>query len=905
MSKTRLLVLASLLLLLNAVSAQELPQTFLPGDAVLGAAAGNQRAPALEAGGDMLLAVWQDHRSSPLVTGEQSSDDVFAQRLDATGAPIDAVPFVVNMDGGIQGAPRVAWNGTAWLVAWVGQVSTEFYYTDALLAARVAADGTLLDPVPIVVRPDMASGTFGDVASDGNGWAVFFTGWEGAISEVYGARLAADGTLLDATPKIIFTPGGSPSTPYGVTADWAAGRYLVTWSQWMTSSDNVRGRLADAALAPVGSVFNVATSGDYEVHPEVASNGSAFYVVWDRYNTCCVGGASQAWGTRVTAAGAVQDGPVGVAIYDTDGYGFQGCEPAVSWDGTQWIASWTEPVAFGDLRVSAARISAAGLVLDFNGVPVDPASPRQEASAVIGLPAGGSLVAWQDSRAVVGQANDIYAARFDFALTSQPLGPIALAAPAQVHADAAPDTESGALLAFASMLSGSVRVLAERVTATGAPVGEPVEVAAGPVIDDVHAAWSGDGWLVTWDEPGGVFARRLDADGQPIEAQPFLVMPGFGNDVAAQGDTYLVTALVPEPNPEYVNVRSRRVSAATGAVLDGSSLLVGATYATAQSVVGFDGGFLVAWEKHATHDQPYSSVWLRLVSLDNVPGAQTSFTSTSSYNQVPALAAGGANALLVWQLGPFSSVNQEVMALVVEPGLVLPGGNITVSAAPFIQQLPQVAWDGTQYVVAWQDLRATQDYLFDRRMDIYAARVTSGGTVLDPQGLALATDAAPEGWPTVTGLGTGSALVAWSDFQEQAPFASHRLGFSLVGASPWIDLGHALAGVAGEPQLSATGALVEGTLVEMLLSEAAPVAPATLVIGLSELSAAFKGGVLVPSTDLIIAGLVTDALGEVLLFDNWPAGIPSGTTYWFQYWIDDASGPKGLSASNALKAIVP
>ena len=877
----------------------------LPGDELVAAAAGDQRTPVLSAGSGSILAVWQDQRSSPMTSGQQSGFDLFAVRLDALGMPIDPLPFAITMAGGLQSTPRVAWNGSAWLVAWVGQVSTEFYYTNALLAARVAADGTLLDSQPIIVMPDVGSGTFGDVASDGNGWAVFFTGWNGATAWVYGARIAADGTLLDDTPKGLFSPGGSPYTPYGVSAAWAGGRYLVSWSQWFSGADDVRGRLFDAALAPQGAVFNLATAADYEVNPDVASSGSSFFVVWDRYNNCCVGGASAAYGTRVTTAGVVLDGPVGMAIYDTDGYGFQGCEPAVGWDGSQWVASWTAPILAG-LEVRAARISAAGVVLDFNGFVVDPAPPRQEASTVVGRPGGGSLVAWQDSRVNVGQAADIYGARLETNGLPTPVGALSLAAPAQVRADAAEGPGGGALLVWTSMLSGSTRVLAQRVDAQGQPAAEPLEIAAGGALAGAHVAWNGSRWLVTWDGPGGVFARRLDVDLTLLDPAPILVMPGSVNDVAAQGDTFLVTALVPEANPEFVDVRSRRMSAATGALLDPASVLAGGTYATAQAVLAYEGGFLLAWERHSTHDQPTSSIYLRLISAANVPGAQTSFTSTSAYNQVPALAAGDGGALLAWQIGPFSSTNQDVMARLVGPGLTLPGGNLVVSAAAHSQQLPSVAWDGAEYLVAWQDVRATQDYLFDLRTDVYAARVTTAGAVLDPDGIPLAIDTVPEAWVATAALGPGAALVAWSDFQDWAPFASYRLAFSVLGElSPWFDLGAALAGSNGTPRLEGDGLLHAGTPMSLQLSAAPPLAPVTLIVGFTALNAPFKGGTLVPHPDLLFAGLLSNPSGVLTLGATWPAAVPSGTALFLQAWIADATAPAGLAASNGLEALTP
>ena len=53
------------------------------------------------------------------------------------------------------------------------------------------------------------------------------------------------------------------------------------------------------------------------------------------------------------------------------------------------------------------------------------------------------------------------------------------------------------------------------------------------------------------------------------------------------------------------------------------------------------------------------------------------------------------------------------------------------------------------------------------------------------------------------------------------------------------------------------------------------------------------------------ASLVTDASGAVALPFIWPAGLPAETTLIFQYAIQDAAGPQGVSLSNALRALTP
>jgi len=62
----------------------------------------------------------------------------------------------------------------------------------------------------------------------------------------------------------------------------------------------------------------------------------------------------------------------------------------------------------------------------------------------------------------------------------------------------------------------------------------------------------------------------------------------------------------------------------------------------------------------------------------------------------------------------------------------------------------------------------------------------------------------------------------------------------------------------------------------------------------------FKGGVLVPSPDLVFLH-TTDGFGEVDFGGPWPAGMPGGVIFYAQYWVVDATGPKGFTASNAVQ----
>ncbi|MHC5209611.1 MAG: SUMF1/EgtB/PvdO family nonheme iron enzyme [Planctomycetota bacterium] len=125
-------------------------------------------------------------------------------------------------------------------------------------------------------------------------------------------------------------------------------------------------------------------------------------------------------------------------------------------------------------------------------------------------------------------------------------------------------------------------------------------------------------------------------------------------------------------------------------------------------------------------------------------------------------------------------------------------------------------------------------------------------------------------------------------------------------AAPWADLGQGLAGTGGQvPLFAGTGALIPGGLNRLDLTAALPGSTTNLVIGLSVLGLPFKGGVLVPSPDLLVLGLPVDGLGAHQLSFAWPPGVPSGITLVFQHWATDPGGPAGFAASNGLSGTAP
>jgi hypothetical protein len=157
------------------------------------------------------------------------------------------------------------------------------------------------------------------------------------------------------------------------------------------------------------------------------------------------------------------------------------------------------------------------------------------------------------------------------------------------------------------------------------------------------------------------------------------------------------------------------------------------------------------------------------------------------------------------------------------------------------------------------------------------------------------------GWKNVPAM---FGAVGVTSFTVRADVDGNRID-AMRYTTSWTNAGNALAGTYGEPTLTGTGWLTVGTPVTMTANGMLENQLAALVMGFSILGAPFKGGVMVPSIDLLISGLSSGPLGVLQLGGTWPAGVPSGFTFFQQVWVVDPAGPQGFAATNAVRGIAP
>jgi hypothetical protein len=358
----------------------------LPGDGGQFAAAGVQERPQLSRGADSYLSVWTDSRTalsgtlSTSGTGLGSLQDIYAARIGADGRVVDTTPIIISQEQHEQIHPRVGWNGQNWLVSWLTKRPHD------LVAARVSPDGAVLDPVPVVIRADVSieSKPAAVIEDDAGNWIVTFESFlpqEGTSIPrgVLAARVSDGGVVLDPGGRLVYNHHNQFMSDSDIAR--AGDRYLLTFIDIATSSHAVMGLLLDASLNPLrNSPVQLAGGG---AKPRVASNGETWFVI------------NRATGTLVGRDGA----PTGSTGYLNP---FSVADPVVCWDGQYWFVAFStnynaatqSHLSQNDLYVS--RVTAAGELLDPTGVPVNQEAGHQVNAAIAPGIGGGAQVAWED-----------------------------------------------------------------------------------------------------------------------------------------------------------------------------------------------------------------------------------------------------------------------------------------------------------------------------------------------------------------------------------------------------------------------------------------------------------------------------------------------------------------------------
>lgn len=160
----------------------------------------------------------------------------------------------------------------------------------------------------------------------------------------------------------------------------------------------------------------------------------------------------------------------------------------------------------------------------------------------------------------------------------------------------------------------------------------------------------------------------------------------------------------------------------------------------------------------------------------------TPFSGGTGTPDVAYTGGGNGKYLVVWRNNTLSNANNSIGGRIMNSDGTFATGGFTIAEATGRQLRPVVGFDGDTFVVVWDDQR-NQGAFFDMRTDIYAARVTTAGVVLDPAGIPIIRGANAEATAAILSS-DGASLIASARFVPTQNLDSYRVGITRLGDLP-------------------------------------------------------------------------------------------------------------------------
>lgn len=447
---------------------------------------------------------------------------------------------------------------------------------------------------------------------------------------------------------------------------------------------------AVSAETPVGTPAYDTAPG-YQTNLSVAASGSGYFAVWRDGRSFR---SDDLIGTRISESGETLD-PTGIFI--ARGPVFQ---PRVVWNGSSFLVMWSSDPGYGPAHLFAARVDREGRVV------MPPTLVLRDALAI------GDFLASDGTRSIA-----LYMSR-----------------------------ESGREGALrAAVLDHEAAVVTDLELA-------PADLSRGAPSIETNGSEYVVVWTMTHDGIAELQAIRLGPSGTRLDAAPASLGRGYEPLIASDGHDFVVAARTPFNGESVWTTRAVSVSlsdvsdpeliAGSGNMFEASFFWAGGQYA----LVGPRFDFAIS-QYHAA---------LVSVERDGSPSEirEADFVPTKSLSPSMDAVADGSDLVIVWTESserPSGVVSRTVARLYSQAGSVLEPQSekelLTTSANR--QMNPVIAAGGSIRLVAWRE-----------ESGIYATRVNAAGVSLDGRGLELYRDA-NAGPPSVAFDGS-QFVVAWT-----------------------------------------------------------------------------------------------------------------------------------------------
>ena len=326
-----------------------------------------------DAGGAILA--WEDTRNG-------QGDDVYAQRLDATGtrvwSPANGVDVATEVNN--QSAPQVAPDGQGGvIIVWQDQRAGTFAIYGQRINDQGAAEWLGADGMAINNLTDVKTNI--DVVSDGALGAIL--SWRDTREpngDIYAQRVTATGSFLwTVQGELVCSSLYNQNSPV-LVADGNGGAVIAWRDNRNLASTDIYAQRMDGSGSPVWTANGIplSTAAGDENLPVIASDGAGGALVVTQRNP----GNEDLWAQRVERNG-YWGYPSACAVSADDIPGDEGGLVNLTWDASR-LDPWPE-LQIQDYTVWRALTLPSVSAMMSSGVPVidDPSEARKQSSRVI------------------------------------------------------------------------------------------------------------------------------------------------------------------------------------------------------------------------------------------------------------------------------------------------------------------------------------------------------------------------------------------------------------------------------------------------------------------------------------------------------------------------------------------
>ena len=661
---------------------------------------------------NLCLVVWTDNYNSC----------IYGMRIDGSGKLLDTVGISIatsplNERYTYRRIPQVTWCHDAFFVVWQEQVISSYN----LYGRRVASDGSMPDVKPFLIETNSGSVRYPTIAAIGTNalaaWATYSGGYV-----IQAQRLALDGQRLGDTFNVItgLTTYIQP-TLNGGTFEVESDSFLCVYP---VNSDIWGQRIATDGTLIDSSAFPICTNSGSQYAPALSVGAGplgdeGWWAVWTDTRTGADG--QDLYGGYISANGMVSDTATGRCVISRSSDQFK---PSLAPHDPAPVLSW---------RSYESPYGICITTLDTNGTPFNDTGDVQitnqtYSSNISRLSSEHHFIAHQDDWCI---GNWIDSSSSPITQTTQAY--VSLQGVDQDFCDCASDGQQywASWTAYPDTLQHEGDVFAARVSQSGEVLDHPPLTIYTNTGDQnsTRIAVNTNRALIVWINHSGdyeVWGQLLDTTSGALVGSSLRI--GYGNsydydaNVATDGTNFMVAW----NHTDTYEVRGSIISA-DGTI--GSAFTVGG-WDVGEPYLDYGSGYyLVAWHDEESYENEYMRV-RRYYSDGTSPDAGPinicgpyggGYVAAVSYNPTVD------QFLLAWN----SRDDYEIWCTRIDPTTGQSVGTTSViSSVDYMPDFLDACYDGTNWLTVWRERRG---YIYQ----ILMSRVNNSGTALDPNGVCV------------------------------------------------------------------------------------------------------------------------------------------------------------------------